>query len=151
MRLLSTFDMLFSQAAAEHVGVHSTDIETMDLLNVLGPMTAGQLSQLTGLSSGATTRLIDRVERAGFVRRRPDEHDRRRVIIEPVEENLGQVAAAYGPMAQSLGQLWATYSDEDLAVILKFLRETNAVIVSENARLRDEQADASRPARLEST
>src|SRR5512146_1550131 len=82
MRLMSTFDALFSHAAAEHVGMHPTDIETIDLLNVLGPMSAGELSHLTGLSSGATTRLIDRVESAGLVRRRPDEHDRRRVIIE---------------------------------------------------------------------
>jgi DNA-binding MarR family transcriptional regulator len=57
----------------------------MDLLNTLGPMTAGELAGRTGLSSGATTRLIDRMERAGYVRRRSDEHDRRCVIVEPVE------------------------------------------------------------------
>src|SRR5919109_4895952 len=84
MRLMSSFDALFSQAVAERVGMHSTDIETMDLLNTLGPMTAGELSERTGLSSGATTRLIDRMERAGYVRRRPDQHDRRCVIVEPV-------------------------------------------------------------------
>src|SRR5438128_11934236 len=56
MRLMSSFDALFSQAVAERVGMHATDIETMDLLNTLGPMTAGELAERTGLSSGATTR-----------------------------------------------------------------------------------------------
>ena len=136
MRLMSSFDSLFSHAVAERAGKHSTDIETMDLLNVLGPMTAGQLSQMTGLSSGATTRLIDRLARAGFVRRVPDETDRRRVHIEPIDENLETIGQMYTPMAESLGRLWASFSDEDLAVILRFVRESNAVVASENARLR---------------
>ncbi|HEX5369082.1 MAG TPA: MarR family transcriptional regulator [Dehalococcoidia bacterium] len=149
MRLLSTFDALFSHAAAEHVRMHPTDIETIDLLNVLGPMTAGQLSQLTGLSSGATTRLIDRVESAGLVRRRPDEHDRRRVIIEPVYENLTAVGEAYGPMAASLGRQWQHFSDGELSVILRFLHETTSVLVTENARLRGEAIDEAFMERIE--
>lgn len=149
MRLMSTFEALLSHAAAEQVGMHPTDIETIDLLNVLGPMTAGQLSQLTGLSSGATTRLIDRVESAGLVRRRPDEHDRRRVIIEPVYERLTQVGEAFGPMAASLSRLWARFSDAELAVILRFLRESNAVLISENARMRGEVIDESFMGRIE--
>ena len=149
MRLMSTFDALFSHAAAEHVGMHPTDIETIDLLNVLGPMSAGELSHLTGLSSGATTRLIDRVESAGLVRRRPDEHDRRRVIIEPVYENLNAVGEVYGPMAASLGRQWAHFSDEELSVIVLFLRETNSVLVAENARMRGEAVDEALMGRIE--
>jgi DNA-binding MarR family transcriptional regulator len=136
MRLMSSFDTLFSHAVAERVGAHSTDIETMDLLKVLGPMTAGQLSSLTGLSSGATTRLIDRLEAHGFVRRRPDSVDRRRVIIEPVLENLDELAELFTPLAEKVNALWSRFSEEELAIILRFVRESNAIVAEENARLR---------------
>src|SRR6266540_3103936 len=117
MRLMSSFDALFSQAVAERVGMHATDIETMDLLNTLGPMTAGELAGRTGLSSGATTRLIDRMERAGYVRRRSDEHDRRCVIVEPVDENLGEIGALFQPLADGLTELWSTFAESELDVI----------------------------------
>ena len=136
MRLMSSFDSLFSHAVAERTGMHSTDIETMDLLNVLGSMTAGRLSQMTGLSSGATTRLIDRLVRAGLVRRVADPADRRRVHIEPIEANLQAIGEMYTPLADALGRTWASFTDEELAVILRFVRESNAVVASENARLR---------------
>jgi DNA-binding MarR family transcriptional regulator len=136
MRLMSSFDALFSQAVAERVGMHSTDIETMDLLNTLGPMTAGELSERTGLSSGATTRLIDRMERAGYVRRRSDEHDRRCVIVEPVQENLGEIGACFQPLADGLIEFWSTFSDEELDTIIEFVRQNNAVVAELNARMR---------------
>jgi DNA-binding MarR family transcriptional regulator len=138
MRLCSSFLALLSHAVAERIGIHNTDIETMDLLNVLGPMTAGQLSEQTGLTSGATTRLIDRLENAGLVRRVSDPSDRRRVIIEPIEKNAARVNALYVPLAQEMGRIWSQFSDEEVAVILRFFRESNAVIARENTRLRGE-------------
>jgi DNA-binding MarR family transcriptional regulator len=136
MRLMSFYDALFSQACAERVNMHSTDIETMDLLNTLGPLTAGELSEHTGLTSGATTRLIDRLERAGYVRRRSDQQDRRRVIIEPIWENLGEIGVLYEPLAEGLSELWSAYSEHDLAVILDFARKSNAFVLEQNARVR---------------
>lgn len=136
MRLMSSFDALFSHAVAERVGMHNTDIETLDLLNVLGPMTAGQLSASTGLSSGATTRLIDRLERAGFVRRVPDEADRRRVFIQPIYERMASVAGLYRPMADRLAKVWSEFSDDELEVVLRFARESNAAVAEANAELR---------------
>jgi DNA-binding MarR family transcriptional regulator len=136
MRLMSSFDSLFSHAVAERAGMHPTDIETLDLLNVLGAMTAGQLSRMTGLSSGATTRLVDRLVRAGFVRRVADPADRRRVRIEPIGENLETIGEMYMPLAEALDRAWSTFSEADLEVILRFARQSNAIVASENARLR---------------
>jgi DNA-binding MarR family transcriptional regulator len=136
MRLMSSFDALFSHAVAERVGVHATDIETMDLLNTLGVMTAGELSQRTGLTSGATTRLIDRLVRKGYVRRKADESDRRRVLIEPVVENLEELGTMYEPLALHLADAWADFSDTELATILEFTRKTNEIMAAENARVR---------------
>jgi DNA-binding MarR family transcriptional regulator len=137
---MSSFDALFSLAIAERIGMHNTDIETLDLLNVLGPMTAGQLSELTGLTSGATTRLIDRLETSGYARRVPDEHDRRRVIIEPVAENLDDVAALYAPLIQKLRAIWSRFTDEELEVVLRFATETNAGVAEVNTKLRAESS-----------
>ena len=136
MRLMSSFDSLFSQAVAERVGMHQTDIETMDLLNTLGPMTAGQLSERTGLTSGATTRLIDRLERVGFVRRCADAADRRCVIIEPVPENLEKLGALFQPLADAMAILWSRLDDHELDVIINFVRHNNAVVAAINARMR---------------
>ncbi|MEX1254082.1 MAG: MarR family transcriptional regulator [Dehalococcoidia bacterium] len=141
MRLMSSFDALFSHAVAERVGMHQTDIETMDLLNTIGPMTAGELSERTGLSSGATTRLIDRMERAGYVRRRRDEVDRRSVIVEPIEENLGEIGALFQPLVDGLLALWAGLGNEELDVIIRFIRESNQVTAGVNARLRSGDPD----------
>lgn len=140
-RLMSSFDSLFSHAVAERVGMHQTDIETMDLLNTLGPMTAGELAERTGLTSGATTRLIDRLERAGYVRRRPDANDRRCVIIETVDENLQDLGALFAPVARGTIDLLSRFDDDEVKVILEYVRQSNAMISEFNSRLRKETAE----------
>jgi DNA-binding MarR family transcriptional regulator len=141
LRLMSSFDALFSHAVAERVGVHATDIETMDLLNTLGTMTAGELSERTGLTSGATTRLIDRLVRKGYVRRKADESDRRRVLIEPVYENLGELEQLYGPMAEGMTDVMSAFTDAQLAVLIDFVRRSNAQVAEVNAALRAQIAE----------
>jgi DNA-binding MarR family transcriptional regulator len=132
IRLMSSFDSLFSHAVAERVGMHQTDIETMDLLNTIGPMTAGELSERTGLTSGATTRL----KRAGYVRRCHDQADRRCVIIEPVPENLEALGALFAPLADGMTDLISSLDEQDLDRITRFMRQSNALIAGINARLR---------------
>ena len=138
MRLMSSFDALLSQAIADRVGMHSTDIETLDLLNVLGPMTAGRLAELAGLSTGATTRLVDRLVRAGYVERRADPGDRRRVIIDPIYKNLEAVGQLYLPLTEKLTTLWTTFTQEELSVILRFVQGSNAAVSEVNAAIRAE-------------
>src|SRR3989442_10990235 len=93
MRLMSSFDALFSQAVAERVGMHATDIETMDLLNTLGPMTAGELAGGAGLSSGGGTRGIGRMQRPGDGPARPHEHYRGCGGIGAVRADVGESGA----------------------------------------------------------
>src|SRR5690606_6880522 len=73
----------FHAAVAESVGLSLTDLRYLHLVTE-GPVTAGDLARRTGLTTGAVTRVIDRLQRAGFVRRAADPSDRRRVIVEPV-------------------------------------------------------------------
>jgi DNA-binding MarR family transcriptional regulator len=140
-RLMSSLSVLFGEAVAERLGIHHTDMETMDFLNVYGPMSAGQLAERTGLTTGATTRLIDRLERAGYVRRRADPNDRRRVIIEPSPQKAAEAFKLFAGVMGRLTPVWASYTPEEIAVIVDFMRRTNEIVAEENARLRKECAE----------
>src|SRR3954470_6827245 len=83
MREISTVTILFHQAIADRLGMNVTDHKCAGILARSGPITAGELARLTGLTTGAITGVVDRLEQAGFVRRARDSSDRRRVIIEP--------------------------------------------------------------------
>jgi len=136
MRLVSAQSVLFSQAVAARLGMSSTDIESLDLLRLHGPMPAGRLAELTGLTTGAITGLVDRLERAGYVRRAPDPDDRRRVIVEPIAERVADAAPIYEPMAQAFQELCARYGDDELALVLDFLIRASTVASEQITRLR---------------
>src|SRR4030081_3058399 len=73
--------VLYSQTVAERLGINSTDLECLDCVVLRGPLTAGELAEATGLTTGAITGVIDRLERAGFARRESDGNDRRKVLV----------------------------------------------------------------------
>src|SRR6516164_9446091 len=85
-RQLTTATILFHQAIADRLGMNVTDHKCADILLRAGPITAGELAQRTGLTTGAITGVIDRLEKAGFVRRVRDPGDRRRVVVVPLPE-----------------------------------------------------------------
>jgi DNA-binding MarR family transcriptional regulator len=130
IRWVSARSVLFSHLAAERAGLHLTDLEALDILALTGPIPAGRLAELTGLTTGATTALIDRLEAAGFVGRAPDSADRRRVIVQPLpwpRPMAEAVAPLYAAMASGFVELCARYDEQELAFILNFLRGANAV------------------------
>ena len=106
VRKSSALGVIFGQTVANRVGVSSSDLECLDFLNIEGRVTAGRLAELTGLTTGAITGVVDRMEKAGLVRRERDESDRRKVFIAIVPEALAKIgrAAAEGRDA-GLGRL----------------------------------------------
>ena len=115
----TTDGILFHQAIADRVGLHVTDLRCLNVLAQAGPLTAGELGQRLGLgTTGAVTRMVDRLERAGYVRREVDRGDRRRVIIHPVPERLAAIASSYQGMAAAWNELLTEYSDEQLRLFL---------------------------------
>ena len=128
--------MLFSHAVAERLGMHPTDLECLGFLFDEGPAPAGRLAELTGLTTGAVTRMIDRLGRAGYVRREPDPRDRRRVIVRLIPERAREVAALFDPISRAMADLYARYSDEQLALILDFAERAANVGQEQTARLR---------------
>jgi DNA-binding MarR family transcriptional regulator len=134
----SAQSVMLSQAAADRLGRASSDIECYDLLSLHGPMTAGRLAELTGLTTGAITGVIDRLERAGYARRERDPNDRRRVIVQPLLERQAEAAPIFGPMAAATEALLARYSDDELALILDFWQRANEMTQEQIARIRAE-------------
>lgn len=103
----------FDDAVGRAIGLNPTDLRGLDWL-VDGPKSAGEISVGTGLSSAATTDLIDRLERKGFVRRVRDDADRRRVLVEMTADGRNRVGRFYGPLVQEGSALLVDVSDEQL-------------------------------------
>jgi DNA-binding MarR family transcriptional regulator len=115
--------VLISDLVATRVGINSTDLECLDLLQLDGPITAGQMSARSGLTTGSTTAMIDRLERAGYVRRRRDADDRRVVVVEVLEHCGSHIAPLYQPIQKDLEKLHARYSNRELAIVVRYLTE----------------------------
>lgn len=133
--------VFFHQARADHLGMNLTDFECFGLLAERGPMPAGQLAALIGLTTGAVTHALDRLEKSGWIQRRGDPADRRRVIVEAVPERVRQASAGLESLADGMQRLTASYSDQDLARMVEFLESTQPMMRQEIARLRGGPAD----------
>jgi DNA-binding MarR family transcriptional regulator len=103
------------------VGINPTDQRCLDLVDVHGGMTAGELAEAASLSPGAVTTVVDRLERLGLVTRTRDETDRRRVIVEITDKSRELAGAIYGPIAAYAREYIDELSDEEIAVIKRFL------------------------------
>src|ERR687895_1419069 len=91
----STAAVLFHHAVAERLGLGPTDHKCLDVLRERGAMTGSELAAITGLTSGAVTGVVARLERAGYLRREPDPHDRRKQVLSPVPERLRELQAIF--------------------------------------------------------
>ena len=137
LRETSANSVMYSQATADRAGLHSTDMECLDHLLLRGPMTAGKLCELTGLSSGTMTALIDRLERVGYVRRERGMRDRRQVLVVPVQEKIDrELAPITQPLGEAVYAALQTYSEQELQLILKFLNQGNAIALQAITALR---------------
>jgi DNA-binding MarR family transcriptional regulator len=111
---------IFGQTVANTVGISGSDLECLDFLNLEGRVTAGRLAEVTGLTTGAITGVVDRLEKAGLVRRERDPNDRRKVFIATVPENVVRVGRFYENMHRGMVKLWETYSDAELRLLVGF-------------------------------
>jgi len=87
----------YGERVAQRLGLAPADVDVLRRLALEGSMTVGRIGEATGLTTGATTRLVDRLEQAGFVRRVADPTDRRRVVVEAAGDRPSAVAAAFAP------------------------------------------------------
>jgi DNA-binding MarR family transcriptional regulator len=142
LRETSAQTVLFSHAVADRAGINPTDLETLDILVRTGPMTAGRLAELTGLTTGAITGLVDRLESRGYARREPHPSDRRSIIVRPLIENAERdLAVSYAAMSKAMDELISRYSDKELAVIADFITRAAAVTAEQIAKVRAEATE----------
>ncbi|MDP8888522.1 MAG: MarR family transcriptional regulator [Thermoproteota archaeon] len=135
---MSTETMLFHQALADLLDFHITDHRCMHFLHSYGAMPAGRLAELTGLTTAAVTGIIDRLEDAGYVRRTNDPKDRRRTIVEPVQNKKleRKLEMIFTPFHEKMYKLFSSYSASELAFLLDVLTKSIELTREESKRLR---------------
>lgn len=140
LRQFNGLSASFFRAAAARSGINVTDMQVIDILHSNGPMTAGQLAELTGLTTGAITGMLNRLEESGLVYRERDPEDGRRVIVRLApdkKEEMREINAMFDAPGRAWGEMASHYDDEQLAFLLEFLKRSNAMFRKEIVRLRE--------------
>jgi len=133
----------FGQAIAERLGVGATDQKCLELVQRQdGPVTPGLLAERTGLTSGAITAVLDRLEKAGFVRRDKDPEDRRQVVVRLTPERAPELSALFEPLRRGWRELCGRHSEKELALIAGFLQQATALLQKEASDLKGVEAEA---------
>jgi DNA-binding MarR family transcriptional regulator len=140
-REMSARSVMFYTLIARQIGLSVSDLRAWDLLVNYGPMSASEFADLTGLTAGAITGLIDRLAKAGAVRRVPDPDDRRKVILVVTSElRTGRTSVYFDAFQAALERMYKRFSDEEIRVIDRFSREMSALLQEETARLRSKSS-----------
>lgn len=116
---------LFSAHVAEKLGIHPTDLQFLNILDLYGPLTPSELARLSGLTTGGVTVVVNRLERAGYVRRKASARDRRSVTIEIVPSRRRKVIANYEAVEARFRDMLIEFSHDDLETVLAFLEKSN--------------------------
>jgi DNA-binding MarR family transcriptional regulator len=125
----------FHDAVAAYLGLNRTDLRCLDILDLAGRQTAGKLAVRMGMSTGAVTAMLDRLEKAGYVRRLRDPGDRRRVLVEPTELAGERGQEIYAPFGEQVAPMFARFTDVQLALVRDFLRLGNDFYVVQTSRI----------------
>ena len=126
----------FDQAMADHIGINRTDARCADLVDQAGGMTAGELARAAGLTTGAVTAVIDRLEKAGIAQRVPDPHDRRRVRIEATPKLWEVSEPLLGPMLAESQAILDDLSDNEVARFTEFMKRAIEIQARHTERVR---------------
>jgi len=128
-RRMSTQTVFLHQAIAQSFGLNATDTKCVDLIlsHPVGSVTAGQLSAMTGLTTGAITHILDRLEKRQIIERVRDTRDRRRIFIRVNPQSLEPLMPQYEAIGKAFTDLVDQYSDEELQLICDYMEKASAV------------------------
>ena len=138
--LHSAVDTL-SQTVADQIGVNRTDLRCIQMLGQHGPLTAGQLAEASGLTTGAVTTVIDRLEKTGFAQRVRDDVDRRRIYVALTPSANQQMSAIYRDLVAASAASMGCYSDETLTLIRDFVVRGREITLEHVERVKALPAD----------
>jgi DNA-binding MarR family transcriptional regulator len=136
-REFATAIVVFHEAVGRLLGLSAVERKCIDVLQRLGPVTAGTIGEHTGLTTGAVTGLMDRLEKAGYVQRARDPRDRRKVVVQllPNQQLDALLAAAFGPFADDMLKIGAGYTEDERRVIADWIGRTTEVLVANTQRV----------------
>jgi DNA-binding MarR family transcriptional regulator len=137
-RISGSQDHAFDNVAAERLGINRTDLACLDVITRVGPLTAGEVAAAAGLTTGAVTAVVDRLERAGYARRVRDDEDRRRVMIEATPEFLRRAEPIWGPIAADWRRMIRRFTAQELALMVEMMRAGNEIEARHIDRVRVE-------------
>jgi DNA-binding MarR family transcriptional regulator len=145
-RELSTAVVLFHEAVASRLGLSAAEWKCLGLLDQHGASTAGRIAELSGFTTGGITGIVDRLERAGYVRREANPHDRRSIVICPVENRAlrEQITPIFASLGQAMAAVAGRYSVRELKVIQDYFERTIQTLRDETAKV--SRSGGSKPA-----
>ena len=126
VRLFIAGNSLYSQRVAEKLRLHPTDLQFLNVLELLGPLTPKALGQYSGLSSGGVTVVLNRLEKGGYIRRQANPQDGRSIVIDFSPAKQRKVNAHYDAIEKQFADLLKSFSTEELETVLAFLAKMNA-------------------------
>lgn len=128
--------ILFVNTISEITGMHPTDIKCLDFLSDVKFATAGELAKITGLTTGAITAVIDRLEKIGFVKREADNKDRRKIIVRIIAEHPNNLELVRNIFVNQLPNNLSEYSNEELNLIANWNKKLSDIFHSEIEKIR---------------
>ena len=146
IREASGLGVVFSSVVADSLGISGKDLECLDMIVLKGRVTAGELAGATGLTTGAVTGLIDRLEKAGLARRERDHRDRRKVFVRPLPCVETDIMPLYASLQTRMRKLMLELSDQEIERLLAFLSASRDVLLSEIAAMRSARVTETRAA-----
>ena len=137
-RVSGNQDSAFDNVAAQRLGVNLTDLHCLNIVESRGGLTAGELATAAGLTTGAITGVIDRLERAGYARRVRDSRDRRKISLEVTPQFYERADEIWGPLKRDWDALLTSrFTAQQLDSVIAFLRLTTEVSKQHLARISD--------------
>jgi len=135
--------VLFSQSVADRLKINVTDLQCLTVVMSAGPMTAGQIAEATGLTTGAITGVVDRLEKAGLVKREDDPADRRRVVVRALPGDIlgasdPAVSTAFARLAAAVTDQYEGYSDRELQLVVDALARAHPILLEQVSQLRQQ-------------
>ena len=130
---------LFRNAVSEWAGLNVTDMECLRLLFLKGTATPSELARHTGLTSGAATAMLDRLEKAGLIERRPNPDDRRGTLITPAKSGAEKAAAWFESARKAQDEMISSYSEQELEIISDVFERFTKLWEQEREKVRRNQ------------
>ena len=139
--------VLFHQAVGQLLGVNVTDMKCLDIMTLKGSASPSELAEHTGLSTGATTAMLDRLENAKLIERRPHPTDRRATLVVLSQEAMRKLPAMFESLAKSMETLVLGYSEKELKVLVDFFAKVDVLWKEEREKLQTRDAGRERRGR----